>query len=229
MKIACYSEPARAWLRAFGFTADEFAETEGAPVAPSEAPIDLIVRSDENLNGLPQTVSEVVFAPKTFKQAVDAALRLARATGRLPQAMAWIASAERRLAEARGNLGLSKRAHPDALPTVVCLLQTSPPVVAGWWGPDVIELAGGRPLIVAAGSPPRETSWEAVREATADVLVIAEGCAPEGIKDIRRVLCLGPSFLQMPGPDLYTDAIQLATLLHENAGLPNERKAGADR
>ena len=48
-----------------------------------------------------------------------------------------------------------------------------PPYTAGHWIPDQIEAAGGEPVLAHPGGRSSATSWEAVAESEADVLIVA--------------------------------------------------------
>ena len=58
-------------------------------------------------------------------------------------------------------------------PTVVCIEWVEPPMTAAHWTPDLVEHAGGRPLLAAAGERSRYVSWGDVSAADPDVLVVA--------------------------------------------------------
>jgi iron complex transport system substrate-binding protein len=176
--------------------------------------------------GVPGWSGTVEFAPGTFKEVLDAALRLGRAAGRMPEAMAVVGEGERRLRALHDRLG---RRRDGALagrdtPTVVVLAAAEPLTVAGRWVPDLVEMAGGEP--VALGTRPGDVAWEALRSADPDVLVLAgqPDLAPlstrpgwDDLAAVRagRVYAFGkaPSLLH-PGPTLYDAVEKLAALLH---------------
>ena len=132
----------------------------------------------------------------SFKQVLNEALRLAASIGRTREAMTYIAVMERRLAALRNLVGIDKRSSPESLPTIMCIEWLDPIVTATHWIPDMVELAGGRPLAGAgtfSGSGPfavdvprdanrsradksdgtsRLEGWEAVRRADPDVLAV---------------------------------------------------------
>lgn len=174
----------------------------------------------------------VEFAPETFKGVLDAALRLGHAAGRMPEAMAVIGDGERRLRALHDRLGRRRDGSLDGrdAPRVAVLRTIEPPSVAGRWVPDLVELAGGEP--VALGTPPGDLTWEALRSADPDVLVLADALVLAGEPDLApllarpgwrdlaaaragRVYAFGdaPSLLH-PGPTLYDAVEKLAALLH---------------
>lgn len=110
------------------------------------------------------------FAPSTHKQVLDAALELASRIGRFREAMTIVAEGEQRLRTLADRVG--GRQLEDG-PTVVCIEWVEPPMTAGHWTPDLVEHAGGRPLLSVAGERSRAVTWEEVAEADPDVLVVA--------------------------------------------------------
>jgi iron complex transport system substrate-binding protein len=50
---------------------------------------------------------------------------------------------------------------------------TDPPFAPGHWVPEMIEAAGGDPVLGTAGEKSRRTTWAAVAEAAPDVVVVA--------------------------------------------------------
>lgn len=56
-------------------------------------------------------------------------------------------------------------------PTVLLLEWSDPPFVAGHWGPEVLEVAGGIDVLGAPGAPSRRVTWAEVAEADPDVVV----------------------------------------------------------
>ncbi len=58
-------------------------------------------------------------------------------------------------------------------PTVLLLEWPDPPFTPGHWIPDQIVAAGGVPVLANAGGRSTATSWEAVADCQAEVLVIA--------------------------------------------------------
>ena len=167
---------------------------------------------------------EAAFDPQTFKQVLDAALRLGRAAGVFPEAMRVVAEGERRLRVLHARLGRRRdgtlAARPT--PTVAVLERLDPLTAAGRWVPDLVELAGGRAVCTEAGTPPAPVAWETLRAAAPDVLVVAGRpdlallSERSGWADLAgRVHCFGdrPSLLY-PGPSLYDAVERLAALLH---------------
>jgi iron complex transport system substrate-binding protein len=60
-----------------------------------------------------------------------------------------------------------------ARPRVAVLEWTDPPFAPGHWIPEMVWLAGGDPVIGAAGAASRRISWDDVKAAQPNVVVIA--------------------------------------------------------
>jgi iron complex transport system substrate-binding protein len=58
-------------------------------------------------------------------------------------------------------------------PRVMFLEWTDPPFAPGHWIPEMIELAGGIPLLGTGGEKSRRVTWDAVHAARPDVVVVA--------------------------------------------------------
>jgi iron complex transport system substrate-binding protein len=79
-------------------------------------------------------------------------------------------------------------------PTVVCLEWIDPPYPMSNWAPALVEIAGGQPLLAAAGAHSQPTPWDAVRAADPDVLIVA----PCGFS-LDRTLEEMPALANFPG------------------------------
>lgn len=182
--------------------------------------------------GAPEWGGTVEFSPTTFKEVLDGALRLGRAAGRMPEAMAVVGDGEQRLRALHERLGRRRDGSLDGrtAPRVLVLERAVPPAVAGRWVPDLVEMAGGEP--VETGTRPGDPTWEALVVADPDVLVVAgrpnltplaerPGWAELSAVRAGRVHLFGdsPSLLH-PGPALYDAVEKLAALLHPDLSGP---------
>ncbi|HEX7071860.1 MAG TPA: ABC transporter substrate-binding protein [Rhodothermales bacterium] len=134
----------------------------------------VVVASDDEARLLASTAPRAeafVFAPRTLKQILDRALALGHLAGVAREAMAWIADAERRLALAQRRVGVMKRA--TARPRVVILHGDDVLLSGGYWCADLIELAGGHPVLTESGDPPKPVTVDGVRAARPDLVVLA--------------------------------------------------------
>src|SRR4051794_8500421 len=108
-----------------------------------------------------------------------------------------------------------------------------PPFCAGHWLPEMIELAGGEDVLGRAGEPSHPTTWEAVRDARPELVVVAPcglgaaeaAAAAAGLElDCPAVAVDADSYFVRPGPRLAEGVAQLAHLFHPahapDPGLP---------
>jgi iron complex transport system substrate-binding protein len=79
-------------------------------------------------------------------------------------------------------------------PTVALIEWTDPVFVTGNWGPELVEAAGGTPVLCAAGEHSRAIDWDTLRKTDPDVLIIA----PCGFS-LPRALRELPTLEQYPG------------------------------
>ncbi|MBA6433686.1 cobalamin-binding protein [Streptomyces sp. GMR22] len=143
--------------------------------------------------------------------------------------------AQRRRADLRDRLeGIRQAVAGRARPRVVAIEWLDPLWPAGHWVPDQIATAGGEPLLAASGAHTTPMTWEAVRAARPEVvLVLPCGFPPErtlrethlltrlpGWADLPavragRVWVLdGPAYFNRPGPRVVRGAEVLAHVLH---------------
>ncbi len=120
------------------------------------------------------------------------------------------------------------------LPTVVALEWTDPLMGGGNWIPELIEIAGGKPVLGVKGEHSPYLSWESLTEADPDAIVIMPcGFNLERTKQESQVLMQNPHWLNLkavknskvflvdgnayfnrPGPRLVDSAEILAEILH---------------
>ena len=177
--------------------------------------------------------------PTTLKEVLDEALRLGRQMGGLDRAMPVIGDLEADLQALRDRIGVDRRTDPETLPSVACIEWVEPLMVAGHWMPDVVEMAGGRPVLGTAGEPTRRVDWSALQAADPDVIV----CMPCGftidetkrdlhyltdrpgweelsaVRNGRVALLDGNAYYNRPGARLYRAIAVLATVLYPGLSL----------
>jgi iron complex transport system substrate-binding protein len=78
-----------------------------------------------------------------------------------------VASLRRRLEAVRARVAGRPR------PRVLLLEWTDPPFAPGHWVPEMVEAAGGEPLLGTAGARSERVTWDAVRDAAPDVVIAA--------------------------------------------------------
>jgi iron complex transport system substrate-binding protein len=144
---------------------------------------------------------------------------LGELTGHSREAQALVARLQARIDALKPSSGR---------PSTLVLEWTDPPMSAGHWIPELIEIAGGRPVLAHPGSNSRRLEWEAIAHADPDTVIVAPcGFDLERTKEsitaleavavwrsLRarrngRVLALdGNAYLSRPGPRL-VDATEI--------------------
>lgn len=167
--------------------------------------------------------------PTTYKEVLDSALRLGTMIGRLGEAMRYVGETEKNLMKLQRQLASDR--HTSSRPTVVCIEAFEPLRLSGRWVPDLVELAGGRPLHHSTRED--AVSWNDVLRLDPDVLAIVppdEGlgaarraadhlsCMPTW-KELRaaragRIFAFDGAPFALPGPRLYRAIELLAAALH---------------
>jgi iron complex transport system substrate-binding protein len=122
---------------------------------------------DDALAHLGCTAEVLTIDPHTIDDVLDSIVTLGRATGHLPEA-------ERLVSEQRARLGAAWRhTMGRTRPRVMFLEWTDPPFAPGHWIPEMVELAGGQPLLGTPGEKSRRVTWEQVHAADPEVVVVA--------------------------------------------------------
>jgi iron complex transport system substrate-binding protein len=119
-------------------------------------------------------------------------------------------------------------------PSVFLMEWAAPPYCCGHWGPELVELAGGREVLGKAGEYSVRVEWGAVRAADPEVIILA--CcghsaqrtlrdlplleAQPGWSSLRAVragrvyVCDGSAYFSRPGPRLVDSLEVLAQAIH---------------
>jgi iron complex transport system substrate-binding protein len=132
---------------------------------------------DDALAHLGCSAEVLTIDPHTLDEVLESIVTLGRATGRVAEAEALVAEQRRRLDVVRREVADRPR------PRVMFLEWTDPPFAPGHWIPEMIEIAGGEPVLATPGEKSRRVSWEQVRDAAPEVVVVAPcgfdraGCA----------------------------------------------------
>jgi iron complex transport system substrate-binding protein len=122
---------------------------------------------DDALAHLGCSAEVLTIDPHTLDEVLSSILTLGRATGHLAEAEALVAEQRLRLGAAwRHTMGRSR-------PRVMFLEWADPPFAPGHWIPEMIEIAGGEPLLATPGEKSRRVTWEDVRAAAPDVVIVA--------------------------------------------------------
>jgi iron complex transport system substrate-binding protein len=104
-----------------------------------------------------------------------------------------------------------------------------PPFAAGHWVPEMVDLAGGRDVLGLAGQPSYPTTWEAVAEASPELIVAApcgydrHRAAAEAARVDMPAPCVAVdanAYFSRPSPRLAEGVAQLASILHGVREMP---------
>src|SRR3954470_13683174 len=111
---------------------------------------------DDALAHLGCTADVLTIDPHTLDDVLRSVVTLGRATGHLAEAEALVADQRQRLGSAwRHTMGRSR-------PRVMFLEWTDPPFAPGHWIPEMIEIAGGEPLLASPGEKSQRVTWEQI-------------------------------------------------------------------
>ena len=122
---------------------------------------------DDALAHLGCTAEVLTIDPYTLDEVLVSIETLGKATGHQREAADLVADQRARL-EAVG-----RRVAGRARPRVMFLEWTDPPFAPGHWIPEMVEAAGGEPLLATAGEKSRRVTWEAVHASSPDLVVVA--------------------------------------------------------
>jgi iron complex transport system substrate-binding protein len=122
---------------------------------------------DDALAHLGCTAEVLTIDPYTLDEVLASIVTLGRATGHQDEAERLVAGQRRGLdAVGRETAGRTR-------PRVMFLEWTDPPFAPGHWIPEMVEAAGGEPLLATAGEKSRRVTWEAVYAAEPEVVIVA--------------------------------------------------------
>ncbi len=122
---------------------------------------------DDALAHLGCTAEVLTIDPHTLDDVFGSIETLGKATGHEEEAADLVRYQRRQLAALWG-WSVSRRK-----PRVMFLEWTDPPFAPGHWIPQMIELAGGEPLLATPGEKSRRITWDDVHAAEPEVIVVA--------------------------------------------------------
>jgi iron complex transport system substrate-binding protein len=192
------------------------------------------------LPGPPQVVN---LEPQTLADVFGDIRRVAAALGVADRAEGVIAQLEARVERVR------VRTSGAAIRRCVLLEWIDPPFRSGHWGPELVALAGGVDPVGRAGEDAVQVTWEEVRAAAPEVLVIA--CCGFDVARTERDLPIlrrypgfeelpaarnravwivdGSAYFSRPGPRLVDSLELLAPLVHPELHTGTAHPAGVAR
>ncbi|MGA8219278.1 MAG: cobalamin-binding protein [Solirubrobacterales bacterium] len=197
-----------------------------------------VVAVAARLEGRPRVIS---LDPDDLGEVLDDIGRLGEVTGVDDRAEELRLSLESRLHAVRTAVEGSER------PTVLPLEWLDPPFTGGHWVPEMIEAAGGEPLLCVRGGKCPTATWEEIAASNPDV-VVAMPCGWDALQaraeleshstevtatGAERIWAVdGAASFSRPGPRLVDGTELLAHLLHPDRvsvpdGVPYERVPAA--
>ena len=179
---------------------------------------------------LPRRPAVLSLDPARLGEVIGDASRLAEAAGDPAAGERLAAALNHRVAAVREATNGLRR------PGVAALEWLDPPYAAGHWLPEMIAAAGGVDALATPGSRSREITWDEVRGAAPEVVVVmpcgldCPAAAAEGSRKLERLAALGAervfavdaaASFSRPGPRLADGVELLGHLLHpERVGPP---------
>jgi iron complex transport system substrate-binding protein len=191
--------------------------------------------SADNVGELCATDAEVVaLDAHTLAEIEGRILSLAELLGVSARGRSVVAKMEAKIAAVRSRVREAPR------PPVFVAEWLEPPYAAGHWIPEMVQIAGGREVLGLAGAPSYPTSWDTVRAARPELVVVAP-CGFNHTRAAREATPLPLScrtvavdsnaYYARPAPRLADGVAQLAFLIHpdlvDDPGLPYIELAGS--
>jgi iron complex transport system substrate-binding protein len=182
---------------------------------------------------LPSPPQVVILSPSRLADVWHDIRRLGEVTGRAAAAEDLAATLESRVRAVQARMSGAPR------PRVLCLEWLDPPYAGGHWIPEMVELAGGEPLLSRAGEPAVPLQWEQVLASRPEVIVLMpcgynlertlaeyrQASLPAGWWDLPavrngRVSAVdGNSYFSRSGPRLAAGVEILAHVLHPDLAI----------
>jgi iron complex transport system substrate-binding protein len=187
-----------------------------------------LARDMARLGSTPQVIS---LSAHTLAGVFGEVLLLGEATGRSAEAHRVVAGLQARVERVREAAKPAVR--PTGRPRALCLEWLDPLFQGGHWIPEMVELAGGEPVLATAGEKSVRITWEQVLAADPEVIVVmpcgyhlaetleqfrALSLPPEwaGLTAVKRgeVYAVdGTAYFSRPGPRLVDGLEILAAIL----------------
>ncbi|MEO6990543.1 MAG: cobalamin-binding protein [Candidatus Baltobacteraceae bacterium] len=190
---------------------------------------DIVARAARRLRGDPRIVS---LEPASLEDLYANVTTIGERTGVPEAARSLIGALRTRTAALAGAVaGLNR-------PRTLLLEWSDPPMSAGHWIPELIELAGGVPVLANPRANSTTLAWDAIAAADPDVILVApcgfdlaatrtavarlaEGerawGALRAVREGRAYALDGNAYVSRPGPRLVDTAEIFARILHGTA------------
>ncbi len=125
---------------------------------------DIVAGAAKRLRGDPRVIS---LEPTSLEDVFGTIDTVAQICGVPERATSVLAHLRSRVAALRATTSTLPR------PRTLLLEWPDPPMNAGHWIPDIIELAAGEPVLANAGGNSQKLEWKAITQADPDVVVVA--------------------------------------------------------
>ena len=172
--------------------------------------------------------------PSSFDDVLSTIQTLGHITGHEMEAQMLRSRLDARITRLQAQIALLTR-HPQ--PRMLLLEWSDPPMSAGHWTPDILQLAGATPVLANPGENSRVITWEEISASDPDVIVLSPcGFDLDATRNAARALEAqgswhdlrayhereiylldGNAYVNRPGPRLVDTAEILATILFEDA------------
>jgi iron complex transport system substrate-binding protein len=167
----------------------------------------------------------VTLSATTLDGVLDDILTVAQALGRRADGAELVATLRARLDHVHGILSASRAPRPRT----AVIEWTDPVYAAGHWVPDMVHRSGGVDVLAVPGQHSRQLLWEAVVDASPEIVIIAPcgydlGQALSAAENLvasdswltRRTVWAvdAESLVSRPGPGLVTGIETFAAVLH---------------
>ncbi|HEY6473831.1 MAG TPA: ABC transporter substrate-binding protein [Acidimicrobiales bacterium] len=161
--------------------------------------------------------------PAGLDDVIECVAQVGRATGTEHAASELTAALRRRVADVRARVAGRPR------PRVFVLEWADPPFNGGHWVPEMVEAAGGEPVLAAVGTPSRRVAWNEIAAESIDVTIFSPcgfdlaGAVEQAasfidrpdLPDLGRIVAVDAnSYFSRPGPRVVDGVELLAELLH---------------
>lgn len=174
--------------------------------------------------------------PAGLDDVIECVAQVGRATGTERAAAELTAALRRRLADVRARVAGRPR------PRVFVLEWPDPPFNSGHWVPEMVEAAGGEPVLAAARQPSRRLDWAEIGGEPIDVTIFSPcgfdlaGAVEQAasfidrsdLPDLGKIVAVDAnSYFSRPGPRVVDGVEMLGELLHPSthgAPVPGTQK-----
>jgi iron complex transport system substrate-binding protein len=184
---------------------------------------------DDALRTLGCTAEVLSLDPGTLGEVIADVRRVGAATGTEDEAEQLVAALHERLARVAAAVAGRPR------PRTLLLEWSDPPFGPGHWLPELVEAAGGEPVLAHPGGPSKPGTWDDVAAAGAEAVVLVpcgmgvdeaerqlrEIADRPGIAGTRLAAADGIGHFVRPGPGVVASVEALAAFLHPGV-LPDQ-------